>query len=134
MTTPLTLAEFAAVERDVRAAHYPKRVASGEMAEDDAQHDWRCWLAIAAWAVEPWKQPEFPFWGLTWADLAGAAGKALAQREAALAAAPAKPSNLARRDAVAALHWRLGHVARFYERLNADLRAQAAERREKRAA
>lgn len=124
----LTLADFAAVERDTRANHYPRMVARGDLSADDANHDWRCWCGIATYFRAPWHQPEFPYWGLTWADLATAAAKALTRRQEACNADPANARLAERKDMVAAMADRLARTRDFYTRLNADLRAQAQAR------
>lgn len=133
MTRPLTLADFAEVERDGRAKFYPGMVRSGELSAADAQHDWVCWSAIADFfAAPPPDHPDFLNWGLAWRDLADAATSALKRREEALA--KAKPEQAApleaRRDAVSAIAWRLTRRAEFFEQLTADLRAQAQARKE----
>lgn len=133
MTRPLTLADFAAVERDGREKFYPGMVRAGEISSAEAQLDWLCWRAIADFYERPpIDHPDFLKWGLTWRNLADAATKALARREEALA--KAKPEQAApleaRRDAVSAIAWRLTRRAEFFEQLTADLRAQAQARKE----
>jgi len=123
---PLTLADFSAVERDVRASHYPRMVAAGDFTADEAQHDWQCWVAIAALFADPDAKPAFHSWGLSWDDLEKAANKALAARDAACAAKPGSAPLEARRDAVAAIAWRLANKAQFYRTINRQLQERRA--------
>jgi hypothetical protein len=137
MPRPLTLADFAAVERDGREKFYPGMVQRGELTAAEAQHDWLCWRAIADFYLEPpCDHPGFLEWGLTWRNLADAAAKALERREEALAKArpDQAPPLEARRDAVACIAWRLGRRAQFFESLTHQLRAEARQRTAKEAA
>ncbi len=130
MSRPLTLADFAAVEAEGRARFYPQMVAKGEITPDEAEHDWRCWLAIAHFFEGP-ADYRLPVGWLTWDDLAQASARALTRRELALAE-NSKPENVGplthRRDAVAAIAWRLERRAQFFRELNAQLKAQAEAR------
>lgn len=131
MARPLSLADFAQVEAEGRARFYPDMVRRGELSPDEAEHDWRCWLGIAHFFEAAADHPEFLKWGLRWDDLEAAAKAALTKREAALAGC--KPENQApleaRRDAVAAMAWRLERRAKFFRDLNAELQAQARARK-----
>jgi hypothetical protein len=130
MTRALTLADFAQVEAEGRARFYPQMVAKGEITADEAGHDWRCWLAIADFFAGP-AEYRLPASWLTWADLSEAAARGLKRREQALA--ECKPEMVGpltdRRDAIAAMAWRLGRRAQFFRELNAQLEAQAKARR-----
>jgi hypothetical protein len=132
MTRPLTLADFAAVERDGRQQFYPQMVLKGEISEDEAQHDWLCWKAIAAWVEAPHRHPQFFSWNLDWPDLVTAAEKALRKRDVAVI--ECKPENRApledRRQAVAAILGQLRRTHEFYRTLTLQLQAEAEERRE----
>jgi hypothetical protein len=133
MTRPLTLADFADVEAEGRARFYPDMVRRGEISPEKAEHDFRCWLAIAQFFRAPADHPdEFHTWDITWDDLEAAAKAALKRREQALAD-NAKAELIApleqRRDAVAAMAWRLTRRAAFFRDLNAQLRAEAEARR-----
>lgn len=137
MTRALTLADYASVEADGRAQFYPDMVRRGELSPDEAEHDWRCWVAIAEFFKGPADHPAFLNWGLTWGDLAEAAAKALRRREAALAAnnKPELNGPLSdRRDAVAAIAWRLERRAKFFRETTAALQAAARARKQAKAA
>jgi hypothetical protein len=117
MTRPLTLADYAEVEAEGRARFYPGMVRRGELSPDEADHDWRCWRAITEFYRAPADHPPLAQWDLSWRALAAAADKALKRRELALA--DNKKPELAgpltdRRDAVAAIAWRLERRARFF--------------------
>jgi hypothetical protein len=133
MSRPLTLADFAAVERDGREQFYPEMVRRGEIGVDEANHDWLCWKAIASWVEEPSIAKRWPSaWDLSWADLVAACERALEKRDKALV--ECKPENRLpledRRHAVAAILGQLRRTEEFYRTLNAQLQAEAEERRE----
>jgi hypothetical protein len=109
-------------------------VARGELSAADAQHDWQCWLAISDFFAGPadYKLPRLA--NLTWADLDRAARLALLRRQNARAenTRPELAGPLGdRRDAVAAIAWRLERRASFFAKLNSDLKAAAVKRRSK---
>jgi hypothetical protein len=129
----LTLADYAAVEAEGRERYYPDEVRRGAMTADEAEHDWRCWVAISEFFKGPadYQLPQLASF-LTWGDLAHAATKALRRREHALA--ENRKPELAwplgdRRDAVAAMAWRLERRARYFAKMTRELRAAASDRR-----
>ena len=123
------LAASAALERDIRAKHFPAMVARGELYPEDAQHDWRCWSAIAdlmAGKSALWKILDH--WFVGWDDIERAALSALEARQKACDADPAHEGLRTRLDAVRAISARMAARSAFYRNLNAELHRQAAAR------
>ena len=127
MSRALTLADYAAVERDGREQFYPDMVRRGEISPDEAQHDWLCWKAMAEHLANPDVTPEFFRWDLGWDQLEAACQRALRRRDEALAAAkPELRGPLeARRAAVFDMLRYFERTARFYREVTAELQARA---------
>jgi hypothetical protein len=109
---PIHLAEASARERDVRAKHYPKRIAAGETAEP-LEADWQTWVAIAHWCAGQ----RIPF-DIDWASMEAAAADALARRAQACRADPDDA-------ALAAIHAHVRDQRQLIDELNQRLRQQA---------
>jgi len=123
----------AARERDERARLYPARIAEEKIERGDAEADYAAWGAIARWCEGRWGETVIVGAAgeeITLEAMELAAARALQAGEAAVAKAPADPSRIARRDAVAAIHGLLSHYRAWLGDLNTELRAQAAARRQ----
>ncbi|HEV7658801.1 MAG TPA: hypothetical protein VGO55_03040 [Allosphingosinicella sp.] len=123
----------AARERDERARLYPARIREGKIERGDAETDYAAWGAIARWCEGSWGSTiivDADGAEITLETMELAAARALQAGEAAVAKAPAGSARTARRDAVAAIHGLLSRYRAWLGGLNAEVRAQAAARRQ----
>jgi hypothetical protein len=132
-TARAALAPDAARERDERARLYPARIREGKIERGDAETDYAAWGAIARWCEGRWGETEIvgaDGEAITLETMELAAARALQAGEAAVRKAPADPARIARRGAVAAIHGLLSRYRAWLVDLNAELRTQAAARRQ----
>jgi hypothetical protein len=109
------LAGAAAIERDLRAEHYPAQIARGEIQPGEADDDLRAWIRIAAFVADGQFRIGDLERGPIWTPLAEAADRALARRDAACQAAPRNRALARRRENVAAIAALLGRIASAFE-------------------
>ncbi len=109
------LAAAAAIERDLRAEHYPAQVQRGEISPGEADDDLQAWRRIAAFIGEGQFRLGREERGPVWTPLAEAAARALARREEASRAWPNNQALAERRANVAEIAALLGRVAAAFE-------------------
>jgi hypothetical protein len=113
----------AAAQRDARARVYPEMIAAGRIGREEAEADWRAWVALALWCDG--RRIGFD---IAWAAIAAAAGRAIAQGERSAAARPDDAALARRREAVAEIARLAEDMHAFVAALNAALRADAKGR------
>jgi len=118
-------------ERDYRQANYPRRIADGRSAAEEATADYQAWVAIAEW-LETGRFTSFDGgtdFGtrIDWPFLEAAAEKALTAIDARLEQSPSAERQL-RRDRLFIIHRAIARQRALIDGINQQLRAQPARK------